>query len=71
MRCLVADTGPVLHLEEAQSVALLALVGEVHVPPAVATEMQHYLPVWRHWRPPWLQIVSLQVAYHEEAATWY
>ena len=34
----VADTGPVLHLAEAEALDLLPMLGEVALPPAVAEE---------------------------------
>jgi hypothetical protein len=38
MRILVADTGPLLHLDEAGAMNWLARLGEVHVTPAVIAE---------------------------------
>jgi hypothetical protein len=35
VRLVVSDTGPVLHLAEAQALNLMSLTGEVHIPTAV------------------------------------
>jgi len=49
MKRLVADTGPVLHLHEAGALHLLPLIGEIFLPPLVATEFaseDFELPKW-------------------------
>ena len=38
----VSDTGPLLHLTEAQALDTLNLAGEVHTPPQVVSEMIHH-----------------------------
>lgn len=56
MRVVVCDTGPVLHLREAEALQLLAATGEVFVPPAVDRELEARLPDWPIIRPSWLPL---------------
>ena len=44
MRRIVSDTGPLLHLFEANLLALLEAAGKVFVPPAVAGELEGVAP---------------------------
>ena len=66
MTLIVSDTGPLLHLSEAQALDLLNLAGEVHVPRGVADEIARLLP--RSRVPDWLTVEPL-TAKHAEAAT--
>lgn len=59
MRVVVCDTGPVLHLREAEALQLLAATGEVFVPPAVERELEARLPDWSTIRPSWLQLARV------------
>ena len=56
MRVVVCDTGPVLHLREAEALQLLAAAGEIFVPPAVERGLEARLPDWPTIRPSWLQV---------------
>jgi hypothetical protein len=51
MTCVVCDTGPILHLAEANASDLLYLSGELHIPPAVDIEMRRYDAMWLGRRP--------------------
>jgi hypothetical protein len=47
MRQVVCDTGPVLHLLEAQALELLQLAGEIYIPKAVTAELAYLMPDWQ------------------------
>jgi hypothetical protein len=49
MKRLVADTGPVLHLHEADALHLLPLIGEIFLPPLVAAELRSRISVLPKW----------------------
>lgn len=66
----MSDTGPVLHLLEAHSLRLLALVGEVHIPTAVDAEIAEHRAKWASERPGWLLLDTVGPPYREEAAAW-
>jgi predicted nucleic acid-binding protein len=51
VKLVVCDTGPVLHLTEANLLNLLELVGQLVVPPAVAAELEHLLEPGDAWPP--------------------
>lgn len=59
MRVVVCDTGPILHLREAEALDLLAAAGEVIIPPAVERELETRLPNWSSIRPGWLQVARV------------
>ena len=40
LRRIVSDTGPLLHLSEAQALQILSYAGEIHIPKAVEIEMK-------------------------------
>jgi predicted nucleic acid-binding protein len=39
-RLVVTDTGPLIHLAQADSLGLLKLVGEIHLPETVRSELE-------------------------------
>jgi predicted nucleic acid-binding protein len=39
-RIVVCDTGPLIHLSEAQAIHLLKAAGDILIPPGVATEFK-------------------------------
>ncbi len=67
MRCLVCDTGPLLHLGEAGVRDLLSRAGDVHIPLAVDLELRTYDAVWR---PSWLHVTQLDPGPALEARSW-
>lgn len=67
MKLIIADTGPVLHLEEAGLSSLLPKLGEVYVTPAVLAELRQRSG-WS--RPAWLQVAQPSVAALREARIW-
>jgi predicted nucleic acid-binding protein len=70
MRLVVSNTGPLLHLSQAQSLALLGLLGEIHIPPAVTTEAARHLADWATAAPAWINVTSLQAAPASQAVDW-
>ena len=54
VRRIVSNTGPLLHLGEAQALNLLGQAGEIHVPQAVDAEMRFQAEKWPEQRPAWL-----------------
>lgn len=71
MRCVVSNTGPVLHLSEAQALSLMSRTGEVHIPKAVDMEIAQHDPVWQIHRPDWMHIDVLTAPHDAEAMAWY
>lgn len=67
---IVCDTGPLLHLFEAESLALLGRAGQVHIPPSVQSELLAHEPRWAAERPAWVEIVRLAPESAEEALSW-
>ena len=70
MRLVVSDTGPLLHLLEAQALDLLKLTGEVHLPPAVAAEISRLAANWLSLNTDWLNVTSLIAPHDAQALTW-
>ena len=70
MRLVVSNTGPVLHLHEAQVLSLLSLAGEVHISNAVASELQDLIESWQTTRPAWVRVQTLDPARAAQAAAW-
>lgn len=70
MRIVICDTGPILHLREADCFFLLQLTGSIYVPPAVDAEMEDLDPLWASDRPGWIQSVSLDSDRLAEARSW-
>ena len=68
MRCVVSDTGPLLHLSEADALSLARLVGDLHVPPQVNAELAYLLSGWE--APTWLTIDTLAALPAAEAVAW-
>jgi len=70
VRRVVSNTGPILHLDEAQALELLRQTGEVHIPKAVDTELAQHSPDWPTRRPNWLVVDTLIAPYHAQATMW-
>ena len=67
---VVSDTGPLLHLHEAQTLNLLSLVGKIHIPKAVDTEMEHLHAEWSSQRPEWIEVDILTSPHDTKAIVW-
>jgi predicted nucleic acid-binding protein len=59
VRVVVCDTGPILHLREAQAPHLLERAGEIIVPRAVDQELEIRIATWALKRPAWIHVRSL------------
>ena len=70
VRRVVSNTGPVLHLREAQALDLLRWTGEVHIPRIVDTELAQQIADWQTQRPDWIAVDTLMAPHDEEAAAW-
>jgi len=68
MRRLVADTGPLLHLAEADGLHLLQLAGELHVPPLVVKELRYTAPALPF--PAWIIQDTLEPLHVTESVAW-
>jgi len=66
MKRLVADTGPVLHLHEADALHLLPLIGEIFLPPLVAAELRSRISVL----PKWAKVQALSSSAQQRALEW-
>jgi predicted nucleic acid-binding protein len=67
---VVSDTGPILHLSEAQALNLLSPTGEVHISIGVDEEISQYQPDWQSERPDWITVDGLIPPHDEEATEW-
>ena len=71
MKLIVADTGPLLHLHEAGALHLFAVLGEVHVTPAVLRELERHAPgIWIGAVPASLRFVHPTATANVRAAQW-
>ena len=71
MKRIVADTGPLLHLHEAQALHLLPLIGSVSVPIQVLTEFGRHAPhACRPTLPDWLTVSPLTTAAQQRTTAW-
>ncbi|NPV28478.1 MAG: DUF3368 domain-containing protein [Firmicutes bacterium] len=70
VRRIVSNTGPLLHLSEAQALDLLGGAGEIHVPQAVDVEMRFQAEKWQEQRPAWLIVDPLVPPHSAEAELW-
>ena len=59
LRSVVCDTGPILHLSEANALHLLEPAGRIVVPPAVHEELAGWMPSWPERKPDWLRLHDL------------
>ena len=70
VRCVVSNTGPLLHLVEAESLTLLSWTGEVSIPQAVDIEITQQYPLWQTQRPLWINVQVLAPPHEREATGW-
>lgn len=69
-KIVVCDTGPILHLHEANALDLLSLPETTMVPRAVETELIRLIDGWALNRPEWLRICDLPVHSSRRAEVW-
>lgn len=70
MKIVVCDTGPILHLREADCLPILQAAGSILIPPAVDAEMARLDQLWAAERPSWIQTTPLDPAHLEDAQSW-
>jgi predicted nucleic acid-binding protein len=70
VRRIVSDTGPLVHLSEANLLAILEAAGKVLVPPGVANELESLAPGPRVRDLPWVEVRSLRELHNAEARDW-
>lgn len=70
MKIVVCDTGPILHLREADCLSILQAAGSILIPPAVDAEMARLDRHWGDKRPAWIQTTSLDPAHLDDARSW-
>jgi len=71
LKRVVSDTGPLLHLLEAESLDLLGHAGQVFIPPAVLTELLAHHRRWSTDQPPWVEVVALEPTFAHEGISWW
>ena len=67
-RVVVCDTGPLIHLSEANAIHLLKQAGGILIPAAVATEFKRNLPNGK--LPDWIQIHELTARSSSQVTKW-
>ncbi|MBI2152913.1 MAG: hypothetical protein HYW16_01195 [Candidatus Rokubacteria bacterium] len=70
MRVVVCDTGPILHLREAEALRLLEKAGEIIVPSAVERELETRISNWSVERPAWVRIESVPATASRQVEEW-
>ena len=70
MNCIVSDTGPLLHLREADSLNLLQKAGRVVVPPGVHAESVDHAPFRDENLPAWISVETLESKFAAIADHW-
>ena len=67
MRRIVSNTGPLLHLHEAELLPLLRHAEEIHIPRAVDLEMAQHELDWQARKRDWITITSVITPYDAQA----
>ena len=67
----MCDTGPILHLAEADALVLLKHAAPILIPPAVEAELLTLQPNWRTERPHWIEVEHLTPRHAEESKGWF
>ena len=70
MRCVISDTGPLLHLIEADALELLKCIGELHIPQSVELEISHFHEKWFIEKPTWITKIFLESHFVDESLAW-
>jgi predicted nucleic acid-binding protein len=68
IQIIVCDTGPLLHLHEADALPLLKPAGKIMIPPVVIAELKRNASKWK--LPDWVTIQPLGPAASARAAKW-
>lgn len=71
MKVIIADTGPLIHLSEAQTLHLLPTIGEIYVTPQVLREWQERpAELCPALIPEWIKVLSPSPHATEQASAW-
>jgi predicted nucleic acid-binding protein len=70
LKRIVCDTGPLLHLREADSLDLVKAAGVVAIPPTVYSELVGLDSFWRDERPDWVHLTKLDASSTEASSKW-
>jgi predicted nucleic acid-binding protein len=70
VRRIVSNTGPLLHLGEAELLTLLERAGEIHIPRAVDLEMAQHELEWRTRRPDRITASTVTTPFDAQATRW-
>lgn len=65
---IVSNTGPLLHLTEAQAISLIRFAGEIHIPVIVEIELTRQLITWQ--TPEWVTIDNVTGMFSKQAMVW-
>ena len=65
---IVSNTGPLLHLYEADSLDLLHILGEVSIPPMVLGEFSRLVP--NFYLPKWIIVHQLNGHFQKLSSSW-
>jgi predicted nucleic acid-binding protein len=68
VKLIVSNTGPILHLFEAQALDLLAQAGDIRIPVGVEQELRQLVNGWQ--QPTWIKIDALTNSRAADAAAW-
>jgi predicted nucleic acid-binding protein len=71
VRTVICDTGPILHLKEANLLYLLAKTGKVYVPEMVDIELAEIDNTWENQRPSWILVETLSEKESSQAEALY
>ena len=71
MRCVVCDTGPLLHLHEGNCLGILQHAGQLHIPPAVDAELSHQDLGWPAKKKSWIHVTPLAPPHQAAAEAWH
>lgn len=70
MRRVVSNTGPLLHLSEADALPALSWTGQVFIPRAVEAEMAQQNSLWQTQKPAWIHLEVLTGSHATQALSW-
>jgi hypothetical protein len=70
MKLVVSNTGPLMHLSQANALDLMQLLGDIHIPPAVAAEAKRHVPSWASAMPAWIHLAPLPPTHAAQALAW-
>ena len=70
MRRIVSNTGPVLHLHEAELLTLLKHAGEIHIPISVDLEMAQHALEWGARKPDWITVTTVTAPNDSQVTKW-